>query len=190
MWEKRFTWNIPKNTQPTTIQKSYSEAYSATGKIHLRQQAENQKEHVICLAFPYSQKVVMHVNALRRWTAFPSSWIRFKTNVSRETPPPRQRQEKQFSKTIPSNLTTPPYVSRETHWHPWDVIKQKQCSTWNSQTVMKPVPLGQLWRKRDPTSTYIQIRFLNSNMPHIEAYSATGKIHLRQQEENQKENAI
>ena len=42
------------------------EAYSATGKIHLRQQAENQKEHVICLAFPYSQKVVMHVNALRR----------------------------------------------------------------------------------------------------------------------------
>ena len=54
------------NTQPTTIQKSYSEAYSATGKIHLRQQAENQKEHVICLAFPYSQKVVMHVNALRR----------------------------------------------------------------------------------------------------------------------------
>ena len=78
MWEKRFTWNIPKNTQPTTIQKSYSEAYSATGKIHLRQQAENQKEHVICLAFPYSQKVVMHVNALRRWTTFPSSWIRFK----------------------------------------------------------------------------------------------------------------
>ena len=56
----------PQNTQPTTIQKSYSEAYSATGKIHLRQQAENQKEHVICLAFLYSQKVVMHVNALRR----------------------------------------------------------------------------------------------------------------------------
>nr|WP_299575120.1 hypothetical protein [uncultured Leptotrichia sp.] len=52
--------------EPTTIQKSYSEAYSATGKIHLRQQAENQKEHVICLAFLYSQKVVMHVNALRR----------------------------------------------------------------------------------------------------------------------------
>ena len=25
----------------------YLEAYSATGKIHLRQQAENQKEHAI-----------------------------------------------------------------------------------------------------------------------------------------------
>ena len=25
----------------------HSEAYSATGKIHLRQQAENQKEHVV-----------------------------------------------------------------------------------------------------------------------------------------------
>ena len=56
----------------------------------------------------------MHVNALRRWTAFPSNWIRFKTNVSRETPPPQQRQEKEFSKTIPSSLTTPPCVSRET----------------------------------------------------------------------------
>ena len=26
---------------------SFSEAYSATGKIHLRQQAENQKEYAI-----------------------------------------------------------------------------------------------------------------------------------------------
>ena len=29
-----------------------------------------------------------------------------------------------------------------------------------------------------------------SQIMNIEAYSATGKIHLRQQEENQKENAI
>ena len=29
-----------------------------------------------------------------------------------------------------------------------------------------------------------------SASPNMEAYSATGKIHLRQQEENQKENAI
>ena len=79
----------------------------------------------------------MHVNALRRWTAFPSNWIRFKTNVSRETPPPQQRQEKEFSKTITSNLTTPPCVSRETHWHPWDVVKQKQCFTWNKWVVVK-----------------------------------------------------
>jgi len=38
------------------------------------------------------------------------------TYVPRETPPPQQRQEKEFSKTITSNLTTPPCVSRETHW--------------------------------------------------------------------------
>ena len=56
----------PKNTQPPQYKNLTVEAYSATGKIHLRQQAENQKEHVICLAFLYSQKVVMHVNALRR----------------------------------------------------------------------------------------------------------------------------
>ena len=33
--------------QTTIIRAINVEAYSATGKIHLRQQAENQKEHVI-----------------------------------------------------------------------------------------------------------------------------------------------
>ena len=93
----------------------------------------------------------MHVNALRRWTAFPSNWIRFKTNVSRETPPPQQRQEKEFSKTITSNLTTPPCVSRETHWHPWDIVKQNQCFTWNKWVVVKTSCFT--WNIEKPSNT-------------------------------------
>ena len=72
-------------------------------------------------------------------------------HVSRETPPPQQRQEKEFSKTITSNLTTPPCVSRETHWHPWDVVKQKQRFTWNKWVVVKTSCFT--WNIEKPSNT-------------------------------------
>ena len=158
MWEKRFTWNIPKNTQPTTIQKSYSEAYSATGKIHLRQQAENQKEHVICLAFPYSQKVVMHVNALRRWTTFPSSWIRFKKQC--------------FTWNTTSSTTTRETVLKN---YPQQLNHPTLRFTWNTLTSLGRHKAKTMFHVKQPnrhetSATWSTVKKTRSNF-HIEAYS-------------------
>ena len=35
------------------------EAYSGAGKIHLRQQVEDQKEHAISFGLPYLQTLIM-----------------------------------------------------------------------------------------------------------------------------------
>ena len=62
--------------------------------------------------------------------------------------------------------TTPPCVSRET-------------------TKSSPVTLGQLWRRRNPTSIYTQIHFLNSNKPHIHPHPcSTWNTHLQQKTTN------
>ena len=62
--------------------------------------------------------------------------------------------------------------------------------TWNSQTFMKPVTLSQLGRKRNPTSIYIRICLLDSNMPHMHPHPwglfSCWQPHRRQQGTNRK----
>ena len=45
------------------INQLITEAYSASAKTHLHQQAEKQKEHAIHLGLPYSQKLIRHREA-------------------------------------------------------------------------------------------------------------------------------
>jgi len=106
----------------------------------------------------------MHVNALRRQTAFPSNWIRFKTNVSRETPPPQQRQEKEFSKTITRNLTTPPRFTWNTNHQ--QLTEKKQRSQTTNPTVFHVEHDTSLNKLTTPTT------------PTHEAYSAAGEMRL------------
>ena len=45
------------------FEQGLKEAYSASAKTHLHQQAEKQKEHAIHLGLPYSQKLIRHREA-------------------------------------------------------------------------------------------------------------------------------
>ena len=54
-------------------------------------------------------------------------------------------------KPSPHNSSTPSYVSRETHWHPWDVVKQKQRFTWNKWVVVKTSCFT--WNIEKPSNT-------------------------------------
>ena len=102
----------------------------------------------------------MHVNALRRWTAFPSNWIWFKTNVSRETSTDLKHDKSAHStvretrfhsskpqQPIPTNQPKqtsmfhvkhqPPTTNREETTLPNNQPANQptpQCFTWNATT--------------------------------------------------------